>query len=352
MQVRIGLIATVVAAVFGSLCSTAFAVTPGWECVPTTAGQAVTSGGTGTSPSCRSSSTAVLAPTYVATGVGGVATAQFSGVNVQVVNGTTSEKQVNSEGNLIIGYDPPTPGTKQTGSHNLVLDPSTQSYTSYGGIVAGSTNTISGPDASVLSGQNNGASGPDSSVSGGQNNQTIGDYSSISGGGANTAYANSASVSGGGGNIVGAKSSSVGYEGSISGGTSNTVTNQAGSISGGESNTASGEDSSVSGGYNNAASQSQSSVTGGAYNVASDLFASIAGGCDNLAGPGTTPTNACSSTGIETVSGGAGNAASGPVSSISGGTSNIAGGPGSSASPIFRTTKWLGVLAYARARVV
>ena len=50
MKARIGLIATVVA-VFGSLSSTAFAVTPGWECVPTTAGQAVTSGGTGTSPS-------------------------------------------------------------------------------------------------------------------------------------------------------------------------------------------------------------------------------------------------------------------------------------------------------------
>ena len=47
------------------------AITPGWECVPTTAGQAVVSGGTGSAPSCGAGTTAVLAPTFVSSGVGG-----------------------------------------------------------------------------------------------------------------------------------------------------------------------------------------------------------------------------------------------------------------------------------------
>ena len=69
MGLRVGLVALVMAA-FGCVCSAAFgAVTPGWECVPTTAGQAVVSGGTGSKPSC-SGGTAVLAPTYVSSGVG------------------------------------------------------------------------------------------------------------------------------------------------------------------------------------------------------------------------------------------------------------------------------------------
>jgi hypothetical protein len=131
MQVRIGLIAAAVAAAFGALCSAAFALAPGWECVPSTAGQAVTSGGTGSSLSCGSSSTAVLAPTYLAAGstgvVGGKATVQFSGVNVQIVNGLKLTATTNGAGNLVIGYDESF-GT-QTGSHNLVLGTS-QSYTS------------------------------------------------------------------------------------------------------------------------------------------------------------------------------------------------------------------------------
>ena len=56
------------------------AVTPGWECIPTAAGQPVVSGGTGSAPSC-SSGTAVLAPTYVSSGVGGRPTVRFAAVN-------------------------------------------------------------------------------------------------------------------------------------------------------------------------------------------------------------------------------------------------------------------------------
>lgn len=80
------------------------AVTPGWECVPTTAGQAVVSGGTGATPSCGAGKTAVLAPTYVAAGVGGKPTVQFAAVNVQIVSGSGSTNAaVNGRGNLVAG---------------------------------------------------------------------------------------------------------------------------------------------------------------------------------------------------------------------------------------------------------
>src|SRR4051794_30521077 len=96
------------------------AAPPGWECVPTTAGQNVTSGGTGSAPSCAAGSTAVLAPTYVSSGIGGKPTVRFSAVNVQIVSGSGSTAGVvNGQGNLVLGYDE-VPGS-QTGSHNLVL---------------------------------------------------------------------------------------------------------------------------------------------------------------------------------------------------------------------------------------
>ena len=347
MQVRIGLIATVVAAVFGSLCSTAFAVTPGWECVPTTAGQAVTSGGTGTSPSCGSSSTAVLAPTYVSDSAG-YATAQFSGVNLQVVNGATGtnpQTTANGKGNLIIGYDP-SPGA-QSGSHNLVLG-SGQTDIATGGIVAGWKNTISVDGASVLGGQGNFAKGFNTSISSGSGNTTVDPNSGILGGCDNlTSQTGSVQVA-----------SCFGFDETISGGAQNQATGLNSSVTGGCDNLAgsgttpsnactnTGQETVLSGSQNQAKG-ANSSVSGGKFNLASDLFASVAGGCDNLAGPGTTPTNACSSTGIETVSGGAGNAASGNVSSVSGGTSNIAGGPGSSASGGWQNTasgesSWVG----------
>src|SRR5947207_1878463 len=98
------------------------AVTPGWECVPSAAGQAVVSGGTGASPSCGAGTTAVLAPTYVSSGVGGRPTVQFASVNVQVVSGSGSTTAaVNGLGNLVIGYAENPGNHSQAGSHDLVV---------------------------------------------------------------------------------------------------------------------------------------------------------------------------------------------------------------------------------------
>ncbi len=69
------------------------AVTPGWECIPATAGQPVVSGGTGAAPSCGAGNTPVLAPTYVSSGVGGKPTVQFSAVNVRSSTGRVRRRR-------------------------------------------------------------------------------------------------------------------------------------------------------------------------------------------------------------------------------------------------------------------
>src|SRR5207249_3777178 len=68
-------------------------------------------------------------------------TIQFSGVNVQIVNGEGKEEAMNGAGNLVVGYDE-FPG-EQTGSHNLVLGRA-QTYKGVGSFLAGSGNTASG----------------------------------------------------------------------------------------------------------------------------------------------------------------------------------------------------------------
>jgi hypothetical protein len=231
------------------------ATTPGWECVPTTAGQAVLSGGTGATPSC-SSGTPVLAPTYVSSGVGGKPTVQLSGVNVQIVNGEGKTAMINGEGNLVIGYDENAGKHEQTGSHNLILGEE-QTYTSYGGILAGFKNTMSKPFASVTGGYANTASGEFSSVSGGRENKASGSTSSVSGGQANSATNTYSSVSGGLENVA------SGFASSLSGGLDNTSSSFESSVSGGELNNAKASQAWVGGGSKNVAKAEWSAIFGG-----------------------------------------------------------------------------------------
>ncbi len=136
---------TVAAVALAVLCTAGVAqaaVTPGWECIPTAKGQPVVSGGTASAPSCAAGSTGVLAPTYVASGVGAEPTVQFASVNVQILSGSgATSGAVNGKGNLVIGYDE-SPGT-QTGSNNLVLG-THQSFTSYGAVLGGQNNQVTG----------------------------------------------------------------------------------------------------------------------------------------------------------------------------------------------------------------
>ena len=270
----------------------------------------------------------------------------FSGVNVHIVNGTNSTGgPVNGLGNLIVGYNASRyNGNDRSGSHNIVVGDHLN-YSSYGGLVVGNYNTISGAYASVTGGATNTASGFSSSVSGGNNNEASEHYASVSGGYSNEASASYTSVSGGIFNTA------SGYYASVSGGFRNTASGSSSSVSGGGHNTASGGTSSVTGGRNNVASGAYSFVAGGGGpndydgNQAFGDYASVLGGWRNIAGdPATSDhsigqqsvvaggTNNTASGSYASVSGGANNEASGSSSSVSGGTNNTASGSYSSVS--------------------
>jgi hypothetical protein len=258
---------------------------------------------------------------YITTGVdsNGYPATFFASCNVWILSGsgrtdndTDSGAKYWGLGNLIIGYNEPrvriNDPNDRYGSHNLIIG-SRQNYTSYGGLVAGEHNTISGANASVSGGQGNTASeaaasvsggvgniasGGGASVSGGESNKASGLFASVSGGENNIASGRAASVSGGESNIAsgphpasvsgGAYNEASGWNTSVSGGNSNTAREIYSSISGGSSNKTSGRYASVSGGYSNEASGTDSSVSGGNSNIASGQYASVSGGQSNTAG--------------------------------------------------------------------
>lgn len=156
----------------------------------------------------------------------------ITGANLHIVNGTGATNTTNGLGNLIVGYNATgrSDGDVRTGSHNIIAG-DLNNYSSYGGLVVGILNTISGQFACVSGGLLNTASGNYSSVSGGGNNKASGNQSSVSGGLLNTAGGANASVSGGQLNSASAGGSSV------SGGLSNAATGSNASVSGGVGNT-------------------------------------------------------------------------------------------------------------------
>ncbi len=177
----------------------------------------------------------------VAAGVDGKPTIQFTGANVQIVNGSGETEEANGTGNLVIGYDE-APGI-QTGSHNILLGGSEQTDESFGSLIGGENNTDkSSSPFSVLFGAGNVTSGAHSSVTGGEGS---------------TAFGKGAAVTGGFNNLAEGKDSSV---------------------SGGEEDKAGGEYASVSGGAANSAEGSAASVQGGGVNDAAVPYSSVGGG--------------------------------------------------------------------------
>lgn len=261
-------------------------------CVPTTSGEAVKSGacgGGGTTVSLPASATdqetLISILPYIkfeAEGVAKKPTIQFSGVNVQIINGEGATATVNGEGNLVIGYNEHGEGVEQTGSHDLILGEN-QVFTSFGGIVAGLDNAITGHFASVTGGTTNEASGPWASVTGGYGNIANATGSSVNGGRSNTASNMDSWVGGGGENTASGELASVGggggntahgFESSVSGGVSNTAKGQTTSISGGDQNTAIGAYSWIGGGFENLveAGGRWASIYGGKKEIASKEY--------------------------------------------------------------------------------
>ncbi|MGQ0667674.1 MAG: hypothetical protein ACT4O4_11640 [Nitrospiraceae bacterium] len=109
----------------------------------------------------------------------------FRGVNVHVQSGSGATVDTTTGlGNLIIGYNEIRTdgvGVNRTGSHNLVGG-AMNSFSSSGGLVFGTTNTISGRYAAILSGDQNVASGLTSAILGGGLNTASGQSSTVFGG--------------------------------------------------------------------------------------------------------------------------------------------------------------------------
>src|SRR5215813_13555428 len=125
----------------------------------------------------------------------------ITGANLRIVNGLGNTETTNGLGNLIVGYNeerflPGQGDNVRTGSHNVVVG-EFLNFSSFGGLVVGVFNEISGSFASVSGGQSNTASGFTASVSGGVRNTASGVLASVSGGVGNTAGGDEASVSGG-----------------------------------------------------------------------------------------------------------------------------------------------------------
>ena len=210
-------------------------------------------------------------------------TAEFTGVNIQVNNGTgTTDGDVNGLGNITIGYNETSNSAPQfcsapyytdendclnsgnnwgvnvrRGSHNLTLG-LYNSYDDYGSIILGNYN-ISNGKGTFVGGFYNSANGDYSSVLGGSSNISSGNYSSVSGGSDNLASGENSTILGGYHNKT------TYWYTSIAGGSFNLAKKDYASILGGTLNVANGVSSTISGGYGNTVYGDKSSVSGG-YN--------------------------------------------------------------------------------------
>ena len=149
-------------------------------------------------------------------------TLRIAGANLQVVNGLGGTATANGVGNVIVGYDETSSSSNltcslgehwnsqpaclsaggtwaishKTGSHNVVVG-ALNSYSRYGGVVAGLNNRATGGYSSAIGGFTNLAAGFESTVTGGSVNVASGSASSVTGGSGNTATGTSSAVSGG-----------------------------------------------------------------------------------------------------------------------------------------------------------
>ncbi len=104
----------------------------------------------------------------------------FNNMNVQITNGRGATGRINGRGNLIVGYNESRGTDSRNGSHNVVIG-GKNNFSSFGGIVTGYNNTLSGKYSFVGGGNKNNASGEYSSIVGGSKNNAKGNYSSING---------------------------------------------------------------------------------------------------------------------------------------------------------------------------
>jgi hypothetical protein len=201
----------------------------------------------------------------------------FTGVNVHVRNGNRWKEShtSNGTGNLILGYDevPESyapaydPATYRTGSHNLVLGRSNR-FSSWGGLVSGVNNTLSGGAGAVV---------------GGEMNVVSGWYGAIVGGLENSVSAPDGVIAAGRGNQAIDDPVVSTHGTAVFGGINNTAAHAGAAVLGGLGNTASTECATVAGGYYSVSKGGVSTVLGGYEAVASGYYATVAGGYKTVA---------------------------------------------------------------------
>jgi len=210
--------------------------------------------------------------------------ARFSGINVQIVDGSgqTYESGENT-GNLIIGYNnagiseghvdsvcsvsynPYVPSscadnggtwsdTAQFGSHNLIMG----------------KGNIFNADASIITGRENAVMGTDS-FTGGQINSNESSFSF-------TFSSQSINKSG---IIIGGQNASTERSGIVIGGYNNDALGEVSVVIGGEENRAEGRSTAILGGSSNRSNGLGNTICGGASNFASSSYSSISGGTHN-----------------------------------------------------------------------
>jgi hypothetical protein len=197
------------------------------------------------------------------------------GCNLHVQNGVGQTGTTNRYGNLIIGYNKNEVSTR-TGSHNLIVG-DLHEYTSYGGIVSGVENTLSGSNATILGGGQNHANFTSAVILAADRGQADGNVVLI-GGQRNygSADAHFSAVIGGIENQVTGPSSVVlaGMLNIASGGSS--------LVCGGSENTAGGGNDVACGGSRNKSTGTGSVLVGGNQNAVSGANGVVTGGqhCD------------------------------------------------------------------------
>jgi hypothetical protein len=210
----------------------------------------------------------------------GVDTLVFSGLNLQVTNGTgDTERSMNGAGNLIVGYNAGNMSLDRSGSHNLVIG-DWNAYSQWSGAVVGVGNSITGEYAVVMGGSDNVASGYWSFVGGGEDTEATNDNAAIVGGAENTASGLASFIGGGEVNTASGIASFVG------GGQINTASQIQSSIVGGLRNAVSGQNSFIGGGQDGTVAGSYAAIIGGRTNAVNGNYSLIAVGSN-----GTTLSN-------------------------------------------------------------
>ena len=195
------------------------------------------------------------------------------GCNLHLQNGMGQTRTMNGYGNLIIGYNKNEVSTR-TGSHNLILG-DLHEYTSYGGIVSGTENTLAAPEAAILGGGQNhanfisavilaadrGQADGNVVLIGGQRNYGSADahFSAVIGGIENQVTGPSSVV------VAGQLNIASGGASFVCGGTENNAGGGGDVVCGGSANKSTGGRSVLVGGHKNAVSGSNGVVTGGQY---------------------------------------------------------------------------------------